>query len=369
VTKVKLFIGFSIGIVLAITYSIVSYGRPLSFFVEVIMWVISKTTGTSLKDLGKYRQDIEIAVVVNIACGLLVGLMWAFPKWWRNLFAHVRENKLDKALISPITPKPEIIVGAYAAVKTVLENKREENRIVVKYKTEEGDDKETLMVVYCDSCDVVSINHIAEAVNTNNVMIESRAVHYRDRNDGYHVNSLFQTLQILKDSSIGLIIKSMAKSVINPKDVWYVLYINKRSEINPRANEMFAQRLRDCLQDITQAYLIIKSLSYDSTGDISLDNLGMEKLGFGELRGRKVIIVESLLIYPYIINDVTTWLRTQAALIHCIIILIDGTFDSKFTYKNAHYDVIIGASIDLGLKMRHDCRCRGTETILDYNGY
>jgi hypothetical protein len=154
------------------------------------------------------------------------------------------------------------------------------------------------------------------------------------------------------------------------KEVNCAIYISKTSGLNEvssgrstGSSQLFANILLRDLQNISTVGLEYND-SCRQIIPIKFDSI--------ELRGMKVIVIESLLIYPYVINDVVDWLICQGADIKRIIVLIDGTMgESKSIYKHSVCDVIIGASMDLGLKVRCKCMCTpGAEKkVLDYKDY
>jgi len=162
-----------------------------------------------------------------------------------------------------------------------------------------------------------------------------------------------------------VLIEAITESIENIGEVSYGLYINKASVWNPGASKLFAMEL---FQNRTRSTFQIKDINYDnSTGRIKLDGLD-----FKDIRGKKIIIVESLLIFPRVMISVIDWLVDQGAIIECVVILIDGSMGESYSvYKHGTLNVIIGASVDLGLRVRRDCKCplNAEVKIVDYKEY
>jgi hypothetical protein len=345
VTKGKKFWLFLVVFIVVGLFVFYKYPRP-----DFAKFVITKTTDMSPEDLEKHKVDAEFALVFAVVYGLPMALIFSFvPDLLKylvaNMFMQIIKNKVRFRF----------------------------KGVTVNYKTKDGVNTTTSMVVH----DFKLKEAIKDVINAKDVIEESSRAHYHDYNNSFHFKKLFRTSKLISDSgvsdlSISRLTQAMAKSLRKVEGIDCAIYISKTSGLSTGSSGLstgssllFANIL---LQNLTDTDIAAIGLEYeDSSRRISPKNCDVS-----ELRGRKVIIVESLLIYPYVISDVVEWLKCQGADIKRIVLLIDGTMgESKSIYKHSACDVIIGASIDLGLKVRSKGICPpGAEIkILDYKEY
>jgi hypothetical protein len=198
---------------------------------------------------------------------------------------------------------------------------------------------------------------LTEAVKKHNALIKNNSFHYQNMSGKYHVRRRFKLLPITLESVFPIMCKCIS-SKCDLNDVDCIISIDKES------NRLFVHNFsNNCPRGIKTHYLF-----YDE------DNSRIKYTESESLEGVKVILLESLIIFPEPIIAAINLIKEQRAILKNIVILFDSS-SAVFDLASCGIekeDVIIANSIDLKLSLTNDCGC-DINTVklktLKYNEY
>ncbi|MFZ3138992.1 MAG: hypothetical protein WA126_16565 [Thermodesulfovibrionales bacterium] len=222
----------------------------------------------------------------------------------------------------------------------------------------------------------VSKKYIVRAIKENEALYKCLGIHFTSCSRNYHLGRMFYLLPVLKDSSFSLLSESIA-SGIDFSDVRYVLYNKKIGGQSSDANQLFATRFMERIAVKIEADAEPSIKTQGITYDEEKRTVIPELIDPDALRGKKVIVLESLLIFPDVLTDTIAGIQSLGATIKKVIVLCDGSYDGSNSRINLspckidQRDVTIGSFINLRMSLAYQCECPSDAElqILKYDDY
>lgn len=186
---------------------------------------------------------------------------------------------------------------------------------------------------------------MVDAINKEKCLVRK---HHCDASGIFHGEYMLNLSKLLDDTSFRELMKRLGKTV-NLNGIDFVLYCNRSNGGSPDSNVIFSQKI---VGETTRVRTAGLSCGRERIFDI---------LEPGDIEGKSVILIESLLCYPKSACDTIVAIKACKANLMKYVIFLNGTvkgtvdqFDPVTCGLRAE-DVIIGGSIDLGIKPRGNC--------------
>lgn len=189
---------------------------------------------------------------------------------------------------------------------------------------------------------------IAAGIECRKALVAIENYYYTNQYKKYGAQKLLKVLQLLNGENAFLNEICQAMSACLPHN-GIDLCLSLQKETNRLFSTEFARNLPGRVRSHTLVY--DEKITHFWQGRSFCDPEIKYEQG-ESLQGAKVILLESLLLFPESLKQTIQWLTSQGATILKVVILFDGLGDSDFfpTCGITKNDVIIASSIELGVR-------------------
>lgn len=200
---------------------------------------------------------------------------------------------------------------------------------------------------------LIDKQRIVYTIVRHQALVQSMAFHYADTAKNYHTRRKLNLFPVL-DGGDGFF-RELCQALIpaiDTNNTDLILY-NKKA-----TNELFANEFGRNFLKITKQHSLIhteKKNFFKSSVERKIDYESGESLD-----GVRVVLIESLFVFPDTLTETIRWLRTQGAQVTKVVILFDGSgMGPNYDFLGIRSaDVVVGCRIDLKMMPAAQCDCR-----------